>query len=660
MAANKAPVKHTKCQAPECDNPLTGRQLNWCSPKCRSRYNNRDRKKARGTGRYATKGQRGATYDQLKEAAWLPELMSGLITIAEAGRRLSVHPSTVQKAWQAILVDTEIAKRATVWEPAPETLQMLGLPDWDGEREGDRFEAYLDRAVDGFVQFRDTFFWAGPRTRYITAPFHRTWIRSILKVIYQGGKQMILSPPRHGKSELLIHFSVWLICRNPDIRIVWVSGNGEIANDMVSSVKEHLQSNLPLLEAVLPPGTLFKADKRDGNPWTRDKFKVSNGTVVGQKGNTMVALGKGSKILSRDADFIIADDIEDHETTLQPKVRADTRNWFMTTLDSRAEEHTGWVIIGSRQHPDDLYGYLLDDPEWRTIVDSAHDELCPFPPDDPALHSECMLFPQLRSYKWLISKRTSARSLGLEGQWEMVYLNQPQPEGMTIFVREEIEACYNWERTCGVDRVPEDLRLVAGLDPASTGYQAAWCWGWSTGEKKLYVVDMSNRAGGGIDAFLELAERWRRDYGLAHWVVEDMGFQKGYRTEKRVRDWATDHGVHIEGHTTGSNKADPYFGVGATSALYRKGIVDLPYGDVPSREKTQLFTRQAIRFVELPNTSQTGSGRRNRNQTDLLMSSWFPIKVIRRWQKEQDAHVAATYETAYPGWDISNINQTPW
>ena len=73
----------------------------------------------------------------------------------------------------------------------------------------------------------------------------------------------------------------------------------------------------------------------------------------------MVAVGKGGKILSRDCDLIIADDIEDHSTTIQPSAREQTRQWWTTTLSSRKEEHTAIVVIGSRQHPEDLYNFCL-------------------------------------------------------------------------------------------------------------------------------------------------------------------------------------------------------------------------------------------------------------------------------------------------------------
>ena len=94
----------------------------------------------------------------------------------------------------------------------------------------------------------------------------------------------------------------------------------------------------------------------------------------------MVAVGKGGKILSRDCDFlIIADDIEDFGSTAQPSGRAATKRWWTTTLSSRVEAHTAVVVIGSRQHSDDLYNSLLDNNAWDNIVEQAHSDDCEIP-----------------------------------------------------------------------------------------------------------------------------------------------------------------------------------------------------------------------------------------------------------------------------------------
>ena len=116
-----------------------------------------------------------------------------------------------------------------------------------------------------------------------TADFHVNWIKSINKALLTGGQQMILSPPRHGKTELLIHFVIWLIMRNPNIRIMWVGGNEDIAMNSVMSVMDTLEQNEKLKEDFCGPGGTFKPATRAGKMWSRSGFTVSTRTVAGIK-----------------------------------------------------------------------------------------------------------------------------------------------------------------------------------------------------------------------------------------------------------------------------------------------------------------------------------------------------------------------------------------
>ena len=154
---------------------------------------------------------------------------------------------------------------------------------------------------------------------------------------------------------------------------MWVGGNEDISKNSVSSVIDTLENNEKLKEDFCGPGGQFKPASRTGKSWSQNGFTVSTRTVSGIKSPTMIGIGRGGKILSRDCDIIIADDIEDHSSTMQPASRNNTKNWWTTTLGSRKEEHTAMVIIGSRQHPDDLYSALLENEAWETIVEEAHD-----------------------------------------------------------------------------------------------------------------------------------------------------------------------------------------------------------------------------------------------------------------------------------------------
>lgn len=650
------------CQSDGCRNHIPkGSRVDrlYCSDVCRDRESKR-RKRVRDA---YDLGVRPGEQTGGDTVAWLeahPQvvdaLVCGEITRNRVGGMLGMTGAAVGTALTEVLRRASDRKAAATWSPSPDAVAMIGGDlDWPEPGNVRAVEGWATDMTERFVAFRNAFF-TTPRGPYLTEGFHRRWIRAILISLATGGRQMILSPPRHGKSELLVHFCVWLIQVNPNIRIIWIGGNGEIAGDMTSAVKNTLADNLELRKTYLAPGTDYVPPVRSSKPWGSTKFTVNTRTVD-SKAATMVAVGRQGKILSRDVDLLVCDDIEDFDSTESEAVRGQTRSWWFNTVESRKEEHTAWVTIGSRQHPDDLYNYLLDDAEWNTIVDSAHNPDCGIDPHTVDAHVACMLFPRLRSYAWLEGKRRTAENQGLLANYEMVYLNDPRPEGHVIYSAEAIRNSYNPSRGLGVFTLEDDsgntrgLRLVAGLDPSSTGYQAGFLWGYDPDTKIRYMIDSDNRQGGGIAQAMALMVRWYETYGCAHWVVEDNGFQRAIRMDEKIREWANRAGVFIEGHQTqGQNKNDPLFGVGAMARLYDASLVDLPYGTDEAREKTVAYTRQMLTFTDV-----AYKYKRTNRKTDILMASWFPQKVLRRWEKEYQAEMDVDYEPSYAGFEMSEI-----
>tara|TARA_R110000824_G_scaffold95538_3_gene229692 strand:+ start:262 stop:2157 length:1896 start_codon:yes stop_codon:yes gene_type:complete len=508
-----------------------------------------------------------------------------------------------------------------------------------------------EKALKKFSAFRDRYFQTETGDKYETADFHAKWIETILEAIKTGGEQMILSPPRHGKTDLLTHFAVWQICKNPNTRIMWVGGNEEIAKNAVGAVLDHLDNNERLIEDFCGPGGSFKPKNRSGKSWSSGQFTIATRTITGIKSPTLVAVGKGGKILSRDCDLIIADDIEDHGTTVQPSAREQTRQWWTTTLSSRKEEHTAIVVIGSRQHPEDLYNFLLENQEMQTIVEEAHSSECVLPEDDVKLHKKCMLWASKRSYKWLLSRRRSAETTGGKAIFEMVYLNKAFVDGITMFDIEEIDECRDVNRVVG--HIPSGTHLVAGLDPASTGFQACVLWATNPETGMMYLVDIENEEGGGILQAKNSIKKWYEMYGLAHWVIEENGFQKAIRQDKEIRDYSARHGIHLEGHQTQKNKFDPIFGVGSMKQLFQEKLISLPYGSTESETKSNIYRRQLIYF-------STSASRGKSYKSDVVMASWFPMRVIRRLQKERIAEVGLDYTPSFREWDLSDMNEAPW
>lgn len=654
----------SKCKAHGCQKRLPVGRRSYCSDRC----SNRAKSKRRRARLAAEKGAainvpkarnahtHGQTYKHLIESGLGRLLIDGLTTQPKVAEALGVTQASVSQALAGVRKYYAQQVSAEDWELTDEHRTMLLLEEPD-VNDQDSFEAWLDAAVDAFVAFRTEMF-RTPRGPYYTEDFHRKWIRATLKAIYTGGQVLILSPPRHGKSELLVHFCTWLILRNPNIQILWVSKAEDIAKIMVGMVKSQLEDNEKLRAAFLPPNHSWKPEGNSGT-WRNDEFTVSTQDSTIVKSPTMVAVGRGGAILSRDADFIVSDDLEDHKSTLIPSARENTRTWFGQDLDSRKEEHTAWLTIGSHQHPDGLYVYMLDDDNWVVIEDSAHDYInCHKDPSDASLHTDCMLFPRLRSYRWLRKKQLSARALGREDRFDLVYLQRIHGSGHTVFDKDDLEAARDIRRTIGIRNLPDDYRLIAGLDPSSTGYQSAFLWAYSPKEMKMYMVDLDNTHGGGVVNALDLMKKWLKLYNCRNWVIEENGFQKAIRLDREVKEWSAYNGVWLEGHETqGGNKHDPEYGVGAGSGLYKAGKIVLPFAGTEAQEKVLAYHKQCLNFDAV-----TQRKTRRGIKSDILMASWFPMKQIWAWMEHDLTEEIddEEYEEAFSTFEGYEYGVAPW
>ena len=622
------------CHATDCRKRLTAGKSKYCSSGCQQKQymreyrHNKKQEKPMNSEYSPLTPMRGKYYKEYVDTGLADKVMNNEMTATAASKELGCVVATVSKMNAAYQIDVQNEKDAETWA-VPKDAQ---------------------KALKNFSAFRRKYFATETGEKYETAPFHINWINNIIEAIEEGNELLVLSPPRHGKTELLIHFAVYQICKNPNTRIMWVGGNEDIAKNAVSSVLDQLESNERLQEDFCEPGKNFKPDNRSGKQWSQNQFTVGTRTVPGIKSPTMVAVGKGGKILSRDCDIIIADDIEDHQTTMQPGARENTRQWWTTTLSSRKEEHTAVVVIGSRQHPDDLYHHLLNNDAFTSIVETAHDLECQLP--ETAEHDECMLWASKRSYPWLMSRMKAAETTGGKQIFEMVYYNQAYVQGTQIFSPDAVDACKRPELVTG--QIPKQLQLVAGLDPSSSGFQAAFLWGIDTYNSELYCIDIDNQKGGGVKAALQIMSDWYFEYDCLHWIVEENGFQTAIRQDDNIKEFVLKTGTLLQGHLTGKNKHDPLYGVGAMTELFENNKIHLPYGDAESQAKIDSYKRQLVYFDGKPVSS------RNKHKTDIVMASWFPMKVFRRVQKEHLAEVGMDYKPSFSGYNVKEMNDAPW
>lgn len=602
------------------------------------------------------------------------------LTVREVARILNV-PSAGQitRAMAEITRQDLLGIAGAAWSRTPEVTRLLGLdqpmPDL---LDHDACWKWATYAMERFMEFERRYMSLPNGKPWLRPDFHKLWIKEILFAIASGGYLQILSPPRHGKTELLTHFVVWLIVRDPNIRIIWMGPNEPKAKEVVTKIKEILELHTELIRDTLPPGQTYAPQKRQGGVWQSNTFKVDC-RPPGIAGNTFLGIGRGAKILSLNADILIGDDIEDADSTENVTARKKTRRWFSTQWDSRKEEHTAMFLIGSRQHYDDLYGYNIEDPNFRVVINSAHDPDCIIPEENIAAHDECVLFPQLRSFRWLMSKKYGSDARAEDGElgtYEMVYLNDPQLDMSYIFSDELLRSSYNPSRNLGLEGIPKDGRiLVAGMDPSATGKQAAVLWALTPIDEvrgasylevqdsryKRWLVDTNDRTGGGVEAAIELWEEWRQLYGVRIWILETNGFQQFYLEDPRTRAWANKTDTVIEPHGTYHNKTDKVFGVSAMKRLWtaRPMLVDLPYGNEAAIRTTNSLAKQFKAHSD---------ERAVKGKTDLKMAAWFPTEYIRKLEKQLVSEKMESklieddlYPRSYTGLNrFSDQSTAPW
>ena len=601
------------------------------------------------------------------------QLLSGELTASALAIMWDVSTAGVTRAMQGLLAERAIEQERDAWQQSKRVQAMLPgelmkeLKELGRQHKDDsaRFVELTDHLVRCYSVFSRRYFNL-EGNRPLIKDFHIRWIRTIIEAYATGGKRLILSPPRHGKSETLIRFVVWFIVMDPNIRIGWFCASRDVATLMLGSVKDILSNNEDLIRDVLPPGELFDPGLKSNKPWSAKEIKVAQQSHVGAKSSSLLALGRTSKFLSRDMDIIVIDDLEDYDSTREEGQRIYSRN-KLAEIGTRKVEETAEIAIGSRQHPDDIPNHLLQLQgsilQWEAIVDSAHDENCGEDPDDLEAHWDCMLFPEVRSYRYLMEKKLEMETLGLGHLYPLRYLNTAIPaDGQVFDVQHIREVGLDRERGIGLEELPPGY-LVGGLDPSARGIQASFLWHYrkaGDGDDNLIrmsMVDLDEAKSGGVAGAVDIILDWYHKYDLTLWYYEVNSQQiEFYKLIKdavaKAMDKELGHNpISIKEHSTGKNKQDAELGISAMAPFYHNGSVSLPYGTNEARRKTNSLLRQ----LEL----WTTDGVKGRGLTDIKMAQWFPFvgKILSFVKQYRQPTLHVSSESSYPD---EGMTETPW
>jgi hypothetical protein len=149
---------------------------------------------------------------------------------------------------------------------------------------------------------------------------------------------LVSVPPRHAKTETLLHGFAWLLARHPQ----WAIGYGSYAAEIAYSKSRQAR------DYARAAGVELRDDSSAVHEWrTRD-------------GGGMLATGRGGPLTGHGVQLLAIDDpFKNRQEADSPTLRAQCWGWYTSTARTRLEPGGSIIITHTRWHPDDLIGRLL-------------------------------------------------------------------------------------------------------------------------------------------------------------------------------------------------------------------------------------------------------------------------------------------------------------
>lgn len=169
--------------------------------------------------------------------------------------------------------------------------------------------------------------------------------------------QLLLYPRDHGKSRLVAFRVAQALAKDPTLRIIYVSATITLAEKQLHFIKQILTSRQFMSmwpEHVHP-------DEGQRTKWTQTEIMLDHPLRDREKirDSSIIAAGLNTTLTGLHADIIVLDDIVVHENAYNPEGREKVRTQYSYLSSIAATEAKFWMV-GTRYHPDDLYGELME------------------------------------------------------------------------------------------------------------------------------------------------------------------------------------------------------------------------------------------------------------------------------------------------------------
>lgn len=305
----------------------------------------------------------------------------------------------------------------------------------------------LDRRKVGALPAADRFPTPGALARHMDPQTVQTAALNLLDAnlvdVAEGRcRRLIWSmPPQEGKSERTSRrFPLWLLVRNPDLRIAIVSYEMGVARRWGRAIRNDIIEHPEL-------GLTVRADTSAAHEWQ----------LEGHRGG-VYSVGIGGALTGRPVDLLLVDDpLKGRKEADSPTYRDACKDFYTDTARTRLAPAAPIVIIQTRWHEDDLSGWLLageSGPEWRYINVPAQAET----DDDPLGRAPGEYLISARG-RTAADWQATRRDVGSR-TWAALYQGAPAPAEGGLFKRQH----WRWYTAPKWERRPDGTMYVHSAD----------------------------------------------------------------------------------------------------------------------------------------------------------------------------------------------------
>lgn len=305
-------------------------------------------------------------------------------------------------------------------------------------------------------------------------------------------------PPRHSKTESILHSVPWRLMRDPTCEIAYATYEARLAYEKSRKMRE----------LAVAAGVRLKKGAQGVQEWKTEQ------------GGGLIATGVGGPLTGRGARLLIIDDpLKNREEAESPVIRGKIWDWFTSTALTRVEPGGSVIVCHTRWHDDDLIGRIQNEfPDWVGIQMPAVTE--------NADGTRRALWPS----RWPLKELDIKRRLVGEYDWAALYQGQPRPKGGRMF-----GSVARYKESMLAD-AKTPYKIIIGADPAATEKTSA--------DYSVACVIAVSGNFGTLDFRAEVLEVYRKQVQVPEFVA-------------RLRDLAVKWGAPIAVEAVAGFKAVP-------------------------------------------------------------------------------------------------------